>query len=167
LRAAGRWSVFGRMLRLTNLDKVLFPPRSGEDALTKRDLIRYAARVAPTLLPYLTRRPLNMHRYPNGFQHKGFWHKEVPMHAPAWLPRWDNPGVEPGQTRTSLVVDEPAPLVWAANFGAIEWHAWTSGVQEPHRPSYALIDLDPGRDTTWAELLDLARCTAPRSSISG
>jgi bifunctional non-homologous end joining protein LigD len=59
--------------------------------------------------------------------------------------------------RTYLVVDEPAALVWAANFGALEWHAWTSKVDEPQRPTYALIDLDPGDATSWADLLVLAR----------
>jgi bifunctional non-homologous end joining protein LigD len=98
-----------------------------------------------------------MHRYPNGAQAKGFWHKELPTHAPQWLPRWTNPEADPGETRTYLVVDEPAALVWAANFGALEWHAWTSQVDEPHLPSYALVDLDPGGTTSWEDLLVLAR----------
>ena len=54
--SAGRWSVFGRVLPGTNPDKVLFPPRTDEGPVTKRDLLRYAAQIAPTLLPYLTRR---------------------------------------------------------------------------------------------------------------
>jgi bifunctional non-homologous end joining protein LigD len=149
--------VFGRELRITNLDKVLFPPGEDGNPVTKRDLIRYAALIAPTVLPYLTRRPLNLHRFPNGAQGKGFWHKELPSHAPDWLPRWDNPEADPGATRTYLVVDEPAALVWAANYGALEWHAWTSTVDRPHEPTYAMVDLDPGRDTSWADLLELAR----------
>jgi bifunctional non-homologous end joining protein LigD len=136
---------------------VLFPARPGEPPVTKRDLLRYAAQIAPTLLPYLTRRALNMHRYPNGAQAKGFWHKELPDHAPEWLPRWANPEADPGETETYLVVNEPAALVWAANFGALEWHAWTSQVDRPHQPTYALIDLDPGDATSWPDLLALAR----------
>jgi bifunctional non-homologous end joining protein LigD len=158
LRASGGvWHVFGRDLKVTNLDKVLFPPRAGEEPVTKRDLLRYTARIAPTLLPYVRRRAFNMHRYPNGAQTKGFWHKALPHHAPDWLPRWDNPDADPGETRTYLVVDEPAALVWAANFGALEWHAWTSTVDRPDRPSWALIDLDPGEKTTWDDVLALAR----------
>jgi bifunctional non-homologous end joining protein LigD len=153
----GPWQVFGRELRVTNLDKVLFAGRPGEEPVTKRDLLRYAAEIAPTLLPYLTRRALNMHRYPNGAGSKGFWHKEVPGHAPEWLPRWDNPEADEDETHTYLVVDEPAALVWAANFGALEWHAWTSTIDAPHCPSYALVDLDPGNTTQWDDLLALAR----------
>jgi bifunctional non-homologous end joining protein LigD len=153
----GIWDVFGRSLRLTNLDKELFPARSGEEPVTKRDLVRYTARIAPVVLPYLAGRALNMHRYPNGAGAKGFWHKEVPKHAPGWVGRWDNPEADPGETQTYLVVNEPATLVWAANFGALEWHAWTSRTDEPHRPSYALIDLDPGEKTSWEDVLVLAR----------
>ena len=55
------------------------------------------------------------------------------------------------------MVDEPAALIWAANFGGLEWHPWTSQVDDPHRPTYALIDLDPGNTTDWDDLLVLAR----------
>jgi bifunctional non-homologous end joining protein LigD len=157
LSSTGTWSVFGRDLRVTNLDKELFPSRSREAAVTKRDLLRYAAQVAPIATPYLRNRALNMHRFPGGASTKGFWHKELPDHAPDWLPRWDNPDADAGKTRTYLVVDEPAALVWAANFGALEWHAWTSLVEDPLLPTYALIDLDPGESTRWDDLLVLAR----------
>lgn len=155
---SGTWTVYGRELRVTNLDKVLFPARTArEKPVTKRELIRYAAEIAPVALPYLQRRALNLHRFPNGADQKGFWHKELPNHAPDWLPRWDNPEADEGETRSYLVVDEPAALVWAANFGALEWHAWTSRVDHPRRPTYALIDLDPGETTRWKDLLVLAR----------
>ncbi|HET9945328.1 MAG TPA: DNA polymerase ligase N-terminal domain-containing protein [Actinomycetes bacterium] len=157
LGAAGTWEVHGRELRLTNLDKPLFPGRDGEPPVTKRDLVRYAAAIAPVVLPYLRGRALNMHRFPNGADRPGFWHKELPKHAPDWVPRWDNPGADKGETRTYLVVDEPAALVWAANFGALEWHAWTSLTAHPRRPTYAMVDLDPGEQTSWDDLLVLAR----------
>ncbi|HJR38490.1 MAG TPA: DNA polymerase ligase N-terminal domain-containing protein [Nocardioidaceae bacterium] len=157
LGAEGTWEVFGRELRLTNLDKVLFPGRDGEAPVTKRELVRYAARIAPTVLPYLAGRALNMHRYPNGADAKGFWHKQRPAHAPEWLTGWDNPEADPGETTTYVVADEPAAVVWAANFGALEWHAWTSLTDQPHRPTYALVDLDPGEATSWEDLLVLAR----------
>ena len=98
-----------------------------------------------------------MHRFPGGAGTRGFWQKELPSHAPDWIPRWDNPGADPGETRTYLVVDEAAALVWAANFGALEWHAWTSRTDRPQQPSYALIDIDPGPGTSWDDVLVLAR----------
>jgi bifunctional non-homologous end joining protein LigD len=153
----GRWDVFGRRLRLTNLDKVLFPARPGEKPVLKRELIRYAAAIAPVILPYLAGRPLTMHRYPDGAGHPGFWHKQLPGHAPEWIGRWDDPDAGRGKTRTYLVVDEPAALVWAANFGALEWHPWTSRTDQPRCPTYALVDIDPGSATSWEDVLVLAR----------
>ena len=49
-----RVEVDGRTLKLSNLDKVLFPG-SGH---TKRDLVRYYTTIAPAMLPYLRERPL-------------------------------------------------------------------------------------------------------------
>jgi bifunctional non-homologous end joining protein LigD len=157
LDAGGTWAVFDRELRLTNLDKEMFPGRGRGKPLTKRDLIRYAARIAPTVLPYLSGRALNLHRFPSGATTKGFWQKELPSHAPDWIGRWDNPAAARDEVHTYLVVDEPAALVWAANFGALEWHAWTSRTEAPDQPTYALIDLDPGESTRWSDLVELAR----------
>jgi bifunctional non-homologous end joining protein LigD len=157
LGASGRWEAFGRELRLTNLDKELFPGRDGEPPVTKRELISYTARIAPVVLPYLAGRPLNMHRFPGGAAKPGFWHKQLPDHAPEWVPRWRNPDAKPGETSTYLVADEPAALVWAANFGALEWHAWTARTGDPASPTYALIDIDPGGGTSWDDVLVLAR----------
>jgi bifunctional non-homologous end joining protein LigD len=155
--SSGTWEVFGRSLKVTNLDKVLFPGREREPPVTKREFIRYAARIAPVVLPYLRDRPLNMHRFPGGTDTKGFWHKQLPEHAPDWVPRWENPDADRGESTTYLVVNEPAALVWAANFGALEWHAWTSRTDRPDLPTYALIDIDAGSSTTWEDVLVLAR----------
>jgi bifunctional non-homologous end joining protein LigD len=153
----GTWEVFGRRLRVTNLDKVLFPASAEGAPVTKRELLAYSARIAPIVLPYLEGRALNLHRYPDGADRPGFWHKQLPEHAPDWLGRWENPEADPGETTTYLVPTEPAALVWAANFGALEWHPWTSRTGAMHEPTYALIDLDPGERTSWEDLLVLAR----------
>ena len=73
------------------------------------------------------------------------------------MPRWHNPDAKRDRSDTYLMVDEPAALVWAANFGALEWHAWTAQATAPRNPTYALIDIDPGTATTWEDVLVLAR----------
>jgi bifunctional non-homologous end joining protein LigD len=153
----GTWTIFGRDVVVTNLDKVLFPARWGQQPVSKREFLRYAARIAPVVVPYLEGRALNLHRYPDGADSAGFWHKELPDHAPSWLSRWDNPLADAGETQIYLVADEPAALVWAANFGALEWHPWTSRTEAPEKPTYALFDIDPGERTSWDEVLTLAR----------
>lgn len=153
----GQWSIGGRRVRLSNLDKTLFPGARATDPLTKRDVIAYYATMAPYLLPYLADRPVNFHRFPDGLARQGFWHKEVPGHAPQWLTRWDHPDPEPGTTQTYPILDSTPALVWAANFAALELHPWTSTAADPHQPSWALIDIDPGESTGFADVLVLAR----------
>jgi bifunctional non-homologous end joining protein LigD len=153
----GEWEFEGRTLRLTNLDKVLYPARPGEAPVTKRDHIRYYARIAPAMLPYLQDRPVNMHRYPNGADKPGFWHKAAPDYAPEWMTRWRNEDADPGETECYFVLDSAPALAWAANYGALELHPWTSPATDSHHPTWALIDLDPGEQTTWDDLVLFAR----------
>jgi bifunctional non-homologous end joining protein LigD len=157
LGPSGTWLVQGRELRLTNLGKVLFPPGASGPPITKRDVVRYYAVVAPRMLPYLYDRPVNLHRYPDGVDRPGFWHKEVPSHAPEWLRQWRNAEAGPGETACYAVVDSVPALVWMANFGALELHAWTSRLPEVHQPTWALIDVDPGTTSTFDDVLVLAR----------
>ena len=152
----GVWFVGGREVRVTNLEKVLFTGRGGEADVTKRDLLRYLVGVAPTLVPYLDGRGLTVQRYPNGIGQKGFWQKDLPKHAPEWVRRWTYHHREEGP-KDYPVVDGAATLAWLAQEAAVELHPWTSRTDAPDRPSYALIDIDPGPDTSWEELLVLAR----------
>lgn len=153
---AGTWTIDGRDLRLTNLDKVLFPASTGRAAVTKRDLVRHMTGCAPTIMPYLADRPVNMHRFPDGADSAGFWHKAVPSHAPDWLRRWHDDAAS-GRTEHYIVADGAASLAWMANFGALELHPWTSTCAHPGHPTWALIDIDPGTVTTFDETLVLAR----------
>jgi bifunctional non-homologous end joining protein LigD len=155
----GLWSVGGRELKLTNLDKTLFPPLDGsaEQPISKRELIRYFARIAPTMLPHLAERPLNLQRFPNGVGGPSFWQKDIPSTAPPWLRRWNEVGVDEREANAHLVADEVATLCWLGNQAAFEIHAWTGRLDAPERPTFALVDIDPGKKTTWDETLTIAR----------
>jgi bifunctional non-homologous end joining protein LigD len=157
LGVEGSWTFQGRQLKLTNLDKILFPARPGEAPVTKRELIRYHAVVAPVMVPYLTGRPVNLHRFPNGSDQPGFWHKQVPDYAPKWLKRWRYPDAGPADSERYFVIDSPPALAWMANYGAVELHPWTSRIPEVHQPTWALIDIDPGSESTPDDILVLAR----------
>lgn len=157
LKKEGEWHVGGQAVRVTNLDKVLFPGKGARGKpVTKRDLIRYNAQIAPWLLPYLAGRPVNAYRHPDGIEKKGFWNKAVPEYAPEWITRWHYDDFEKGETEWYAVVDSLPSLVWMANFAAIELNPWTSRGDKPHEPTWALIDIDPGTDTTFAQARELA-----------
>ncbi len=153
----GVWHLGGRELKLTNLDKVIF---EADPPITKRELIAYFARIAPTMLPHLAGRPLNLHRFPNGAGAPGFWQKDIPSTAPTWLKRWHETGFDPREDREAnehLLAEDAATLAWLGNQTSFEIHAWTGRLPEPWKPTFALIDIDPGDRTTWKETLTLAR----------
>jgi bifunctional non-homologous end joining protein LigD len=151
----GIWQVAGHEVRLTNLAKVLFPAGDDHPALTKRDLIRHYVSIGPTLVPHLEGRGLNLQRFPDGIGKAGFWQKDLPGHAPSWIARWTYTGSE--GAKDYVVVDRVATLAWLAQEGAIELHPWTSRTSAPDRPTFALIDIDPGTETSFDEVLVLAR----------
>jgi bifunctional non-homologous end joining protein LigD len=157
LGRGGRWTVAGQDLKLTNLDKVLFPGRDGEPPVTKRELVRHYVTIAPTMLPYLAGRPVNLHRYPDGVERPGFWQQELPAGTPSWVTRWRDPEAGPDDAECRAIPDSVATLAWLANLGAVELHAWTGRLPEARRPTWALIDIDPGTRTSFAEVLVLAR----------
>jgi bifunctional non-homologous end joining protein LigD len=150
---AGVWSAGGHRVHLTNLDKQLWP----EAGYTKRDLARYYATISPVLLPYLRDRPLNTDRWPDGIHGHHFWQKQIPSHAPGWVARWDYPEAGRDQSHTYVVADRVATMAWLSNQAVIDLHPWTSRLPDYWRPTYALIDIDPGTRTSWEELLTLAR----------
>jgi bifunctional non-homologous end joining protein LigD len=150
LRADDRWEVGGRTLRLTNLDKLLWP----EDGITKRDMVAYYVRAAPYILPYLRDRPLSMQVFPDGIRGKSFWRKDKPAHAPEWIESWVYHGEK---TKTYIVVNEIATLAWVANAGVIDLHPWHSRIDRPDQPDWAVFDLDPFEPATFADVVHIAR----------
>ena len=155
----GLWTVAGKELKLTNLDKPLFAPLEGskDGPITKRELITYFGRIAPAMLPHLADRPLNLQRFPNGAGAPGFWQKDIPSSAPDWLRRWKEVGVDDRGANTHLVAESVAELCWLGNQASFEIHAWTGKLTRPDQPTFALVDIDPGEQTTWDETLEIAR----------
>ena len=158
MRRNGRWTVGGprRQARPTST-RCSSPARDGEPPVTKRELVRHYATIAPLLLPYLAGRPVNLHRYPEGVDRQGFWQQELPAGAPEWVTRWHDPEAGPDDADCRVVADSVPTLAWLANLAAVELHPWTGRLPEARRPTWALIDIDPGTRTTFDQVLVLAR----------
>jgi bifunctional non-homologous end joining protein LigD len=145
--------VDGRRLKLSNLDKVLYP----ETGFTKGQVIDYYARIAPVLLPHLKDRPVTLRRYPHGVDGQSFYEKNVARHAPEWVrtERLATPGSSKGNEFLDFVlVDDLATLAWVANLAALELHVpqWTVG----NDPDLLVFDLDPGAPATVVECCQVA-----------
>ena len=133
--------VDGRQVKLSNLDKVLYP----EVGFTKRDVIDYYARVTPAVLPHLDGRALTLKRYPNGVDADFFYEKNAPKHRPDWVTTARVGSID------YVVVDHPATLVWLANLADLELHTSLALVSDPERPTLVAFDLDPGPPATIVE----------------
>ncbi|MFE2757001.1 non-homologous end-joining DNA ligase [Actinosynnema sp. NPDC059335] len=151
-------SVQGRRLKLTNLDKVLYP----EVGFTKAEVIDYYTRIAPVLLPHLAGRPMTLRRYPNGVEGKSFFEKNAPSHAPEWVRtvRVGTPGSSRGAEYADfVVVEDLATVVWLANLAALELHVpqWRVGARGGRGvPDLVVFDLDPGPPASVVECCRVA-----------
>jgi bifunctional non-homologous end joining protein LigD len=142
----------GRTLKLTNLDKVLYP----KAGFTKADLIGYYAGVATALLPHLVDRPLTLKRYPDGVEGEHFYEKQCPKHRPEWVhttPAWSESNKH--ELDYCLCQDLPT-LVWLANLAAIELHPSLSRAEAIECPQALVFDLDPGRPASIVECCQVA-----------
>ncbi len=124
----------GRRIKLSNLDKVLWP----KTGFTKGQMIDYYARIAPVMVGHVAGRPITLKRYPNGVDKQFFYEKNCPSHRPAWLPTIEMGGIG------YCCLDEKASLVWTANLAAIELHPSLARAEDLERPSSVVFDLDPG-----------------------
>ncbi len=147
----GNWEIGGRVVHLTNLDKVLFP----EDRYTKRDLIRYYVQIAPVMIPHYRDRPLSMNPHPDGIHGKSYWVKDKPAYAPDWIPTFRYQDQK--SLKDWILIEEVATLAWLANHAVIDMHPWYSRVDKPEYPDWSVVDLDPAEGATFKDVVAVAR----------
>jgi bifunctional non-homologous end joining protein LigD len=137
--------VDGRVVRLTHLDRVLWP----STGLTKGAMLDYYVHVERVMLPHLRRRPLTMWRYPQGVEAKGWWQNEC-RGAPEWVARYEYEGAD-GRHHRHCIVDDVATLVWVVNQGTIELHPFLFLADRPSDAPVVVFDLDPGEPATLSD----------------
>jgi bifunctional non-homologous end joining protein LigD len=149
-------TVDGRTIKLSNLDKVLYP----KTQTTKADVLSYYAQVGPAMLPHLRDRPATRKRWPDGVAEiKGgrrptvFFNKDLAAGTPDWVPRRTISHKD--HDNDYPVINDLATLTWLAQLAALEIHVpqWRFGPDgQPQNPDRLVLDLDPGPG------VDLATC---------
>ncbi len=132
--------VQGRKLKLTNLEKILYPAAG----FTKGQVVDFYVRIAPALVPHLAGRALTMKRYPEGVDQEYFFEKNAPMHRPDWVktaPIWSESN---RRTIHFILVNDLPTLVWIGNLASIELHPSLSLAADIATPTMIVFDLDPG-----------------------
>ena len=154
-------------IKLTHLDRVYWPADPGFDqpALTKRDLLRYLARVSPFMLPHLADRPLTMIRMPEGIDGERFFQKHWQQARPEFVQTVKVFSETKDESHEYLLCNDLATLLWVAQSGTLEFHVWHSRCRPGpdakgagtdfassseamdasvlNRPDYLVFDIDP------------------------
>ena len=140
-----------RTVGLTNLRKEFWP----DLGITKGDLLRYYAAVAPVLLPHLRDRAMVMKRYPNGIDGKFFFMKRAPEGRPDWI---ETCSIEhdSGNIIDFPMVQDLASLLWVVNLGCIDLNEWYARCDDVDRPDYLHFDLDPVPNAGWDTVVEAA-----------
>ncbi|MDT0179944.1 ATP-dependent DNA ligase [Microbacterium sp. ARD31] len=146
-------SISGRRLRVTNLDKVMYP----ETGTTKGEVIDYYTRIAPLLIPHVIGRPVTRKRWVEGVgtdEHPEpvFFAKDLEAGAPSWVTRMPIPHSS-GTKHYPLVADVPT-LVYLAQVASLELHVPQWRFTPEGERGFAdrlVLDLDPGPGTGLAE----------------
>jgi bifunctional non-homologous end joining protein LigD len=144
--------VDGRELKLTNLDKVLYPA----SGFSKGEMVDYYAKVADAMVPHLKGRAVTLRRFPEGVEDldSAFFEKRCPKHRPSWV-KTTNVRAGPNAGNIDFCVCDGRPtLVWMAQLAAIELHPSLSLGRAPTRPTVLAFDLDPGPP---ADVVDCCR----------
>lgn len=151
--------VAGRSVKVTNLDKVMYPATG----TTKGDVIGYYQAVAGWFVPHAAGRPCTRKRFVHGVgtpdaPQRPFFHKNLPdAGVPAWVER--RTIEHRGESASYPLVDDAATLVWLAQLAALELHVpqWRfDGDGVPRNPDRLVLDLDPGPGTGLDECVELA-----------
>ncbi len=152
--------VDGRTLKISNLDKVLYP-RTGT---TKGEVLNYYASVADVMLPHLRDRAVTRIRWPHGVQANSFFEKNAPAGTPSWVrtatvPTTGSRAKSDSDTLRFPICDDLATLTWLVNLAALELHVhqWqVTKAGKPRKPDRLVIDLDPGEPAGLHECCQVA-----------
>jgi bifunctional non-homologous end joining protein LigD len=137
-------------VKLTNLDKVLYP----EQGLSKAAVVAYYAAVCDRMLPLCGDRPLMLLRCPEGRHKQCFVQKHAGRGTPEVLHRV--PITEGGKQNQYLALDNFDGLVALAQMGVLEIHTWGAHRDKVERPDLLVMDLDPDESLPWQAVRDAA-----------
>ncbi|MCP4435941.1 MAG: hypothetical protein GY812_10675 [Actinomycetia bacterium] len=140
-----------RQLKLSNLDKVLYP----FTGFTKAEVIDYYARISEAMVAHTSGRCVTLRRWPDGVEGQSFFEKNCPKHRPDWVETAVGPGRSRGEVNYCRL-DEPAALVWTANLAALELHTPMALADDQANPRACVFDLDPGPRTGIPQCAELA-----------
>jgi bifunctional non-homologous end joining protein LigD len=139
-----------RTVKLTHADRVYWP----DQGVTKEGLADYYAEAWRYMAPYVVGRPLALLRCPNGIAGETFFQKHAWKGLNAKIDLVKDPAAPSGEPLISIHdLDGLLGLVQSA---ALEIHPWGSTLADWERPDTIIMDLDPGEDVAWTDVIAAA-----------
>jgi DNA ligase D len=157
----------GREVRVSNPERVIFPPTEASAPVTKLDIVNYYISVEDGIMRALGRRPTTLERWPKGVhpgivlstREKGggdaFFQKRVPQGAPSYV-ETATIKFPSGRTADEVCPTEIAVVAWAAQMGTITFHPWPVRREDLDHPDELRLDLDPQPGTDFADAVRVA-----------
>src|SRR6058998_2206639 len=159
--------VGAREVRVSNPERVLFPPTERTAPVTKLQVVEYYLAVAPGIMRALRERPTTLERWPKGVhpgivlstREKGggdaFFQKRIPRGAPDYVQtaRIQFPS---GRHADEICPTEVAVVGWAAQMGTITFHPWPVRSDDVDHPDELRLDLDPQPGTDFDDAVRVA-----------
>jgi bifunctional non-homologous end joining protein LigD len=142
----------GKILKVSNLDKVFFP----KEKYTKGDVMRFYTRIADFILPTIQDRPLVLKRFPNGIEGEAFYQHKAAESTPPGV-RVEVITTSDADKETRIIGGDLLTLLYTIQLGAISVDPWHSRVQSLEFSDYTIIDLDPGPRANFPRIVQIAR----------
>jgi bifunctional non-homologous end joining protein LigD len=135
-------------VKLTNPGRLLWP----EQGITKQGLADFYTEIAEWILPHIADRPLSLVRCPGGVQEQCFFQKHK------WAGLGDAVRLVPvaDENEPMLALDSLAGLLELVQASVLEIHPWGAKADNPELPDRVTIDLDPGDNVSWQQVIDAA-----------
>src|SRR5690606_38312276 len=126
-------------VKYSNIDKLYWK----KEKITKGDLIDYYLSVSDYILPHLKDRAQSLHRFPDGIDSPGFYHKDAGKDALSWVQTVRIFSESNKKEVEYIVCNDIDTLGYLINLGCIELNPWNNRIQNPDNPDFLVIDLDP------------------------
>jgi len=150
-------------VRFSNLDKIMYPSMH----ITKKEVIAYYIRVAPRMLPFLSDRPVTMHRFPGGVGGEDFYEKDAPQGTPDFVHLFTHFSETADREVNFVVCNNLDTLIWLANLASLEIHLTLSKTGSYESPDLLLFDIDPEPPLGFDEVIDVTSVVREHLGAAG
>jgi bifunctional non-homologous end joining protein LigD len=137
-------------ITITHPDRIVFE----DGKITKGDVARYYAAVAPFLLGDIQNRPVTVLRCPGGVKADCFYQRNVGfglgenVYPFVWKYK--------GRSYKYIYVKDVKGIMEMIQMGVIEIHPWGATIDKVHTPDRMIFDLDPDPSVPFSEVKNAA-----------